>query len=166
MAQHVELNATMAALADPTRRAILARLGQADARVTDIARDFPIALNSVSKHIRVLEHCGLVRRRVVGREHLLSLNPRPFDEIARWLETQRNAWQARLSAMDTMLRSRAPARDRSSRSPRPDRAPANDQPSTHPRPQADDVGAKRKRTLGGRKSNSKRVGKRDGKANA
>ncbi len=97
------LDHTLAALADPTRRAILQRLSRGEARVTELARPFPISLNSVSKHIRVLERARLVRRRRVGREHLLSLDPRPLDEAAAWMEGARARWTASLDALDAML---------------------------------------------------------------
>ncbi|HEU4800966.1 MAG TPA: metalloregulator ArsR/SmtB family transcription factor, partial [Gemmatimonadales bacterium] len=69
------LDRTLVALADPTRRAILEHLSTGEARVTDVAAPFPISLNAVSKHIRVLEHADLVRRRRRGREHFLTINP-------------------------------------------------------------------------------------------
>ena len=77
------LDDTLMALADPTRRAILQRLSRGEARVTEIARPFAMSLNSVSKHIRVLERADLVRRRRAGREHFLSFNPQPLDEADR-----------------------------------------------------------------------------------
>src|SRR5262244_3493797 len=97
------LNRTLMALADPTRRAILHRLASGETRVTDLAEPFSMSLNSVSKHIRVLERARLVRRRRSGREHLLSLEPGPLDEAASWLEAQRAAWSARLDALDAIL---------------------------------------------------------------
>ena len=97
------LDETLMALADPTRRAILQRLSQGEARVTDLAHPFDISLNSVSKHIRILERAHLVRRRVAGREHLLSFNPEPLDEAASWIEAQRALWTSRLKALDDML---------------------------------------------------------------
>ena len=99
-----DLSHTLGALADPTRRALLQRLSRGDARVTDLARPFDISLNSVSKHIRRLERAGLVRRRVRGREHFLSLNPAPLDKAAAWMERQRAQWTARLDALDELLR--------------------------------------------------------------
>ena len=99
-----DLDDTLGALADPTRRALLQCLSQGEARVTDLARPFTISLNSVSKHIRRLERAGLVRRRRVGREHFLSLNPEPLDEAVAWMERQRAAWSARLDALDELLR--------------------------------------------------------------
>ena len=99
----LSLDNTLIALADPTRRAILQRLSRGEARVTAVAQAFPISLNSVSKHIRVLERARLVRRRRVGREHLLTLNFQPLDEAARWLTTQRGAWTRRLDALEALL---------------------------------------------------------------
>jgi DNA-binding transcriptional ArsR family regulator len=97
------LDHTLAALSDPTRRAILERLSRGDARVTDVAGPFSISLNSVSKHIRLLERAGLVRRHVVGREHHLSLDTRPLDDAAAWIERQRALWQSRLRTLDSIL---------------------------------------------------------------
>lgn len=104
MIAEADLDATLAALADPTRRAILAHLAAGDARVTDLARPFAISLNSVSKHIRLLERARLVRRRRQGREHVLSLEPRRLQEAAAWLAAQSAAWTARLDALDAMLK--------------------------------------------------------------
>ena len=100
---HARLDRTLLALADPTRRAILQRLVQGEARVTEIAHPFAISLNSVSKHIRMLERARLVRRRRHGREHFLSLNSQPLDDAAAWIERQRTLWTARLEALDAML---------------------------------------------------------------
>ena len=97
------LDATLAALADPTRRAILARLAAGEARVTEVAQPFPISLNSVSKHIRMLEKGGLVRRRVEGRDHYLTVNPHGLDEAAQWIEEQRALWTWRLAELDRIL---------------------------------------------------------------
>jgi DNA-binding transcriptional ArsR family regulator len=95
------LDQTLLALANPTRRAILQHLWEA--RVTELAEPFAISLNSVSKHIRLLERARLVRRRRAGREHLLSFNRQPLDEAVAWMETHRAAWTARLKALDAML---------------------------------------------------------------
>ena len=98
------LDRTLMALADPTRRAILQRLSRGEARVTELARPFPISLNSVSKHIRVLERAKLVRRRRAGREHLLTFDPAPLDEATAWIEAQRTFWNERLDALERALR--------------------------------------------------------------
>jgi DNA-binding transcriptional ArsR family regulator len=97
------LDDTLTALADPTRRAILARLAQGEARVTDLARPFPISLNSVSKHIRMLERAKLVRRRIEGREHVLTLDPAPLDEAADWIAEQKTLWAWRLGELERAL---------------------------------------------------------------
>jgi DNA-binding transcriptional ArsR family regulator len=91
------------ALCDPTRRAILARLTASDARVTDIADDFPLSLNSISKHIRMLERAGLLRRSIAGRDHVLSLNAGPLAEAQAWIEEYRRFWEGRLAALDTYV---------------------------------------------------------------
>lgn len=97
------LDALFVAMADPTRRAILGRLMASDARVTELASAFPISLNSTSKHIRMLERAGLVQRRVVGRDHFLSLDAAPMAEAAEWMEHYRRFWDARLAALDAFV---------------------------------------------------------------
>jgi len=97
------LDLTLVALADPTRRAILQRLSRGEARVTDLAAPFPISLNSVSKHIRILERARLVRRRRAGKEHLLSLEQQPLEEAAAWMAAQRNIWNTRLDVLEALL---------------------------------------------------------------
>jgi DNA-binding transcriptional ArsR family regulator len=97
------LDHTLLALADRTRRSILQRLSRGEARVTELAKPFEMSLNGVSKHIRILERAHLVERRRSGRDHFLSLNPAPLNQAAEWLEKQRSEWTARLSALDQML---------------------------------------------------------------
>ena len=104
LAKQGDLDRTLTALADPTRRAILQRLAQGEARVTELARPFAISLNSVSKHIRMLERARLVRRRRAGREHLMSFDPQPLDEAAAWIAVQRAFWTTRLDALERELR--------------------------------------------------------------
>jgi DNA-binding transcriptional ArsR family regulator len=94
------LDGVFNALRDPTRRAILARLTDADARVTDVASEFPISLNSISKHIRMLERAGLLRRSISGRDHILSLNAAPLAQAQAWIEHYRRFWKGRLAALD------------------------------------------------------------------
>src|SRR6187200_1877219 len=101
-----QLDGVFNALSDPTRRAILARLSGSEARVTDIAADFPMSLNSISKHIRMLERAGLVRRSVVGREHRLSLNAAPLAEASAWIDHYRRFWENRLAALDDFVTKR------------------------------------------------------------
>ena len=97
------LDRTLMALADPTRRAILERLSKGEARVTELAQPFTMSLNAVSKHIRILERARLVRRRCVGRDHFLSLSREPLDEAAAWIEAQRAVWAARLDQLAAIL---------------------------------------------------------------
>ena len=109
-----QLDQTLMALADPTRRAILTRLTRGDVRVTDLARPFAMSLNAVSKHIRVLERARLVSRKRNGREHVLSFNPTPLDEATAWMNQQQAFWTSRLDALETLLtgedRQRTPRR--------------------------------------------------------
>lgn len=100
----MDLDDTLIALADETRRGILRRLASGEARVTELAQPFDISLNSVSKHIRILERAGLVRRRVAGREHFLALEPKPFDELAEWMRRTREFWSSRLDLLEAALR--------------------------------------------------------------
>lgn len=100
----MDLDDTLVALADDTRRQILKRLASGDARVTEVAAPFPISLNSVSKHIRILERAGLVSRRVAGRDHFLSLERKPFDELTQWMLETRDFWTGRLDALEAALR--------------------------------------------------------------
>ena len=100
----MDLDDTLIALADDTRRSILKRLASGDARVTEVAAPFDISLNSVSKHIRILERAGLVSRRVAGRDHFLSLERGPFDELTDWMLKTRDFWAARLDELEAALR--------------------------------------------------------------
>jgi DNA-binding transcriptional ArsR family regulator len=97
------LDEVFGAMSDGTRRAILARLAQSEACVTELASAFPISLNSISKHIRILERAGLVTRTVQGREHVLSLNAAPMAEAAGWMEYYRRFWEDRLAALEDFV---------------------------------------------------------------
>ncbi|NNE42328.1 MAG: winged helix-turn-helix transcriptional regulator [Marinicaulis sp.] len=101
------LDGTLGALADPTRRAILAALGQGERRVTEIAAPFEMSLNAVSKHIKKLETAGLVRRRRVGRDHFLSADPKPINDAADWFAAQRVLWNARLDKLEQLITAEA-----------------------------------------------------------
>jgi DNA-binding transcriptional ArsR family regulator len=98
------LDRTFAALSDPTRRTILARLRGAEATISDLAGPFNMSFNAVSKHVKALEQAGLVRRRVQGREHYCSLEPAPLRRATRWLDEYRVFWDQRLDALDAFLR--------------------------------------------------------------
>ncbi len=98
-----KLDRVYGAIADPTRRAILSELAKGEVNVTHLAHRFPISLNGVSKHVKVLEGAGLVQRRIRGREHWLRLNAKPLRDAARWLEHYREFWNARLDALEKFL---------------------------------------------------------------
>ncbi|HYM11931.1 MAG TPA: metalloregulator ArsR/SmtB family transcription factor [Bryobacterales bacterium] len=95
-----ELGRVFAAVADPTRRAILASLSRKPATVTEIARPFPVSLNAISKHLMVLERAGLVRREKLGREHYCSLEAQPLRRASAWLDHYRQFWEVRLDALE------------------------------------------------------------------
>jgi DNA-binding transcriptional ArsR family regulator len=97
------LNRTFAALADPTRRRILAHLARGDRCVTDLARPHAMSLPAVSKHLRVLENAGLLRRRRYGRTHEMQLDAKPLKEAAQWVEEYRKFWEASLDRLAAYL---------------------------------------------------------------
>jgi len=97
------LNRVYGAIADPTRRAILRILAGEEVNIGALAGRFPISFNGVSKHIKVLEQAGLVRRRIEGRQHWLRLRPEPLREASRWLEHYRAFWENRLDALENFL---------------------------------------------------------------
>lgn len=98
------LSELLKAASDPTRRAILTLLAQnGPMRVTDIHAQFEMSLNSVSKHIKVLERAGLVVRRTDWREHLIEVQMGPLSEIDNWFADLRSIWDLRLEALDTLI---------------------------------------------------------------
>jgi DNA-binding transcriptional ArsR family regulator len=97
------LDQVYGAIADPTRRAILDVLAEGESNVGSLADRFPISLNGVSKHVKVLERAGLIERTVQGREHRLRLNAEPLREAAAWLEHYARFWDARLEALEAFL---------------------------------------------------------------
>ena len=98
-----ELSATFAALADPTLRAILARLAHGEATVKELAEPFPITVQAVSKHLKVLERSGLVTRGRSAQLRPSRLEGAPLAEAVTWLETYRRFWQASFDALDERL---------------------------------------------------------------
>ena len=104
--QQSVLDQTFGALADPTRRAILVRLESGSATVSEVAAPFEMSLYGVSKHVRVLERAGLVRREVHGREHHLHLEAAPLEQVADFGERYRAFWEVRLDALATLLEDR------------------------------------------------------------
>ena len=105
MSRHHEpdLNHIYGAIADPTRRAILAVLASGEVNVGNLADRFPISFNGVSKHVKVLERAGLVERTIRGREHRLRLNAGPLREAAQWLAHYRAFWANRLDTLEAFL---------------------------------------------------------------
>jgi DNA-binding transcriptional ArsR family regulator len=97
------LNRTFAALADPTRRRILAHLAHGEECVTHLARPHSMSLPAVSKHLRVLEKAGLIRRRRYGRVHQLKLEAEPMKQAAQWIEEYRRFWEESLDRLADYL---------------------------------------------------------------
>src|SRR4051794_12106489 len=107
---HGSLNRTFAALADPTRRRILADLAISDRCVTELARPYSISLPAISKHLRVLERAGLLRRRRYGRVHEIKLQATPLKQAAKWVEEYRKFWEGSLDRLAAYLEKTDPAR--------------------------------------------------------
>jgi DNA-binding transcriptional ArsR family regulator len=97
------LNRTFAALADPTRRSILAHLARGDKCVTHLAKPHAMSLPAVSKHLRVLEKAGLLRRQRYGRVHEMRLDAKPLQQAAQWVEEYRKFWQGSLDRLAEYL---------------------------------------------------------------
>ena len=97
------LDRTFAALADPTRRRILAHLARGDRCVTHLAKPHDMSLPAVSKHLRVLEKAGLLRRRRYGRVHEMQLEARPLKQAAKWVEEYRKFWEGSLDRLAEYL---------------------------------------------------------------
>jgi DNA-binding transcriptional ArsR family regulator len=97
------LSATFAALADPTRRAILARLVEGEAPVTELAEPFAMSLPAVSKHLKVLERARLIERSRHAQWRPCRLAPEPLKEVADWVERYRRFWEERLDRLDDYL---------------------------------------------------------------
>lgn len=102
------LDRTFAALSDPTRRAILARLATGEVSVGELAEPFEMSLPAVSKHVKVLEDAGLLRRTRDGRVHRLRLDPAPMQEAADWIDRYRAFWEGRLDALARYLKETDP----------------------------------------------------------
>ena len=98
------LSATFAALADPTRRAILARLRTSECSVTELAEPFDMSMPAVSKHVRVLERAGLIARRREAQFRHCRIEPGPLKDVAEWMERYREVWEGRLDRLDAYLR--------------------------------------------------------------
>src|SRR5829696_7302682 len=101
--QDDRLDETFAALANPTRRAILARLAEGAATVNELAEPFAMQLPAVSKHIKVLERAGLVVRGQQAQYRPCALDPAPLEEVSSWAERYRPVWESRFDRMDDYL---------------------------------------------------------------
>jgi DNA-binding transcriptional ArsR family regulator len=109
-----DLDATFAALADPTRRAILARLATGEASVTELAAPFAMSQPAISKHLKVLERAGLISRGRDAQRRPCALQARPLAEANQWLETYRRFWEASFQRLDAVLGELKARRPRSS----------------------------------------------------
>jgi DNA-binding transcriptional ArsR family regulator len=98
------LSTTFAALADPTRRAILARLSTGEATVTDLAEPFEMSMPAISKHLKVLERAGLVARSREAQWRPCRLEAAPLQDVAAWVENYRSIWEQRFDRLDAYLR--------------------------------------------------------------
>ena len=98
------LSTTFGALADPTRRAILARLAKGPATVTELAKPFEMTLPAVSKHLKVLERAGLIERGREAQWRPCQLRARPLEEAAQWVERYRTLWEERFDRLDEYLK--------------------------------------------------------------
>src|SRR6266700_7762002 len=103
MTNSSRLDATFAALADPTRRAILARLASGEASVNDLAKPFKMSQPGISKHLRVLEHAGLVSRGRDAQRRPRRIEALPLAEATEWLEKYRQFWEDRFERLDELL---------------------------------------------------------------
>jgi DNA-binding transcriptional ArsR family regulator len=97
------LDATFAALADPTRRAILTRLASGEASVTELAEPFAMTQPAISKHLKVLERAGLVSRGRDAQRRPRRLEPKPLAEVTEWLERYRKTWEGNFQRLDALL---------------------------------------------------------------
>src|ERR1700752_2037696 len=100
---HDPLSITLAALADPTRRAMLARLSQGEATVNELAEPFDISLPSISRHLKVLEGAGLITRGRQAQWRPCKLEPEPLKQVDGWLERYRKFWSGSFDRMDALL---------------------------------------------------------------
>jgi DNA-binding transcriptional ArsR family regulator len=116
---HDQLSSTFAALADPTRRAILARLALGETSVTELAAPFEISMPAVSKHLKVLEQAGLIARGREAQWRPCRLEPGRLKDAASWLEEYRRFWEASLDRLEDYLSKMKPAK---SKAPRADRS--------------------------------------------
>jgi DNA-binding transcriptional ArsR family regulator len=103
MTHSERLDATFAALADPTRRAILARLADGDASVMELAKPFAMSQPAISKHLKVLERAGLISRAADAQRRLSRIQGKPLADINSWLEEYRQFWEQNFQRLDSLL---------------------------------------------------------------
>ena len=111
-----QLNATFLALADPTRRAILARLATGEASVNELAEPHDISQPAISKHLKILERAGLISRAVDAQRRPRRLNAQPLAEATEWLENYRQFWEANFNRLDNLLAEMKTAKKRKRKS--------------------------------------------------
>jgi DNA-binding transcriptional ArsR family regulator len=99
------LDTTFRALADPTRRGMLANLARGDKSIGELAKPFAMSFAGASKHVKVLEDAGLIARRRHGRTHVISLEARPLEEAERWLRQWEKFWSVRLDRLQALVES-------------------------------------------------------------
>src|SRR5499427_8223243 len=105
-----DLSLTFAALADPTRRAILERLALGDATVSELAEPFAVTQQAISKHLKVLERAGLISRSRAAQTRPCRLEPAALSEVANWVEAYRSLWDASFDRLDAFLKTSAKAK--------------------------------------------------------
>jgi DNA-binding transcriptional ArsR family regulator len=98
------LTLTFAALADPTRRAILTRLAEGEATVNELAEPFSVSLPAISRHLKVLEHAGLIVRSREAQWRPSRLQAEPLDEAVEWMQSRKQTWEARMDRLEAHLR--------------------------------------------------------------
>jgi DNA-binding transcriptional ArsR family regulator len=103
MTHSQQLDATFAALADPTRRAILARLASGEATVSELARPFAISQPAISKHLKVLERAGLIAGGIAAQRRPRRIEAKPLADASAWLERYRQIWETRFQGLDVLL---------------------------------------------------------------
>jgi DNA-binding transcriptional ArsR family regulator len=105
-----DLTNVLGAVSHPSRRAILDRLVRGPARVTEIAEPFDMSLNAVSKHLKVLEAAGLIRREVVGREHFIEVRAAPLRKVSEWVHEYERYWTEHLDRVESYFKEKRKAK--------------------------------------------------------
>lgn len=111
---HVSIDLVFSALADPTRRQLMERLSRGTSRVTDLAEPFDMSLAAVSKHLRVLERAGLIRRTREGRVHHIEAEPEGLESARDWMRIYVESWERSFDALDRLLADTAPDEEKES----------------------------------------------------